>query len=95
MTQPAILLLLRVFVAMVTFLLSRFPSNDRGIFTEPLPSNDRGIHLQAHRLMGEIYEVCRLDGLRRHDIRTKFHTDWFSHSEVNIGNSQTHSMEIA
>jgi hypothetical protein len=31
-----------VFVANVMFLLS----------------NDRGIHIQAHRLMGEIYEVC-------------------------------------
>jgi hypothetical protein len=29
------------------------------VFTEPLPSNDRGIHIQAHRLMGGIYEVRR------------------------------------
>jgi hypothetical protein len=36
-SNPTILLLLRVFVTAVTFL----PSNDRGIFTEPLPSNDR------------------------------------------------------
>jgi hypothetical protein len=44
-----------VFVAMVTFLPSHFPTNDKGIFTEPLPSNDRGIHVQTHRLMGQIY----------------------------------------
>jgi hypothetical protein len=27
------------------------------IFTEPLLSNDKWIHILAHRLMGEIYEV--------------------------------------
>jgi hypothetical protein len=35
--------------------------------------------------MGGIYEVCRWDGLSRHDVHTKFHKDWFSHSEVNGG----------
>jgi hypothetical protein len=34
------------------------PSNDRGIFTKPLSSNKRGMHIQTHRLMGGIYEVC-------------------------------------
>jgi hypothetical protein len=29
------------------------------IFTEPLPSNDRVIHIQTHRLVGDIYEVRR------------------------------------
>jgi hypothetical protein len=31
-------------------------------------------------LTGMIYEVHRSDGLKRHDIRTKFHEDWFGHS---------------
>jgi hypothetical protein len=37
--------------------------------------------------MGEIYEVRRWDGLRCHDIHTKFHKDWFSHSKVDMGGS--------
>jgi hypothetical protein len=55
------------------------------VFTGPLPSNDRGIHIQIHRLMGGIYEVRRSDGLRCHDTHTKFHKDWFRHSNVNGG----------
>jgi hypothetical protein len=35
--------------------------------------------------MGGIYEVCSWDGIRWHDIHTKFHNDWFSHSEVDRG----------
>jgi hypothetical protein len=31
---------------------------------------------------GTIYKVDRWDGLRRHDIHTKFHENWFSRSEV-------------
>jgi hypothetical protein len=60
------------------------------VFTEPLPSNDGGIHIQTHRLMGGIYKVLRWDGLRCHDIHTKFHKDWFGHSEINKGDTQTH-----
>jgi hypothetical protein len=40
-----------------------------------LPSNERGIHVQTHRLMGRIYEARRWNGLRCHDIHTKFHKD--------------------
>jgi hypothetical protein len=32
-----------------------------------------------------IYELCRWDGVSCHDIHTKFHKDWFSHSKVNRG----------
>jgi hypothetical protein len=39
----------------------------------------RGIHIQTHRLMG----VRRWDGLRCHDIHTKFHKDWFRHLKAN------------
>jgi hypothetical protein len=35
-------------------------------------------------LMGVIYEVHRLDGLRWTDKRTKFQEDWFRHSGYNI-----------
>jgi hypothetical protein len=34
----------------------------------------------TYTLMGEIYEVCHWDGLRCHDIHTKFYKDWFMHS---------------
>jgi hypothetical protein len=54
----------------------------RNVFTEPLASN---MHIQTHRLMGDIYEVRRSDGLRCHDIHTKFYQDWFSHSKVDKG----------
>jgi hypothetical protein len=49
------------------------------------PSN---IHIQTHRLMGGIYEVRRLDGMRCHDIHTISKNE-FRHSKVNRGNSQT------
>jgi hypothetical protein len=49
-------------------------------FTEPLPSNDRGIHIQTYRMMGWIYEVLRSDGLKCHDVHTKFYKECFSHS---------------
>jgi hypothetical protein len=35
--------------------------------------------------MGGIYEVRLWDGLRYHDIHTKFHKDWLRHSEVGGG----------
>jgi hypothetical protein len=57
------------------------------VFTELFPSNDRGIHIQTHRLMGGIYEVCHWDGLRCHDIHMNFHQDWFSHSKVDRGDT--------
>jgi hypothetical protein len=50
------------------------------VFTEQLPGNDRGIHIKTHRLIGGIYEVRHWDGLRCHDIHTKFHKDWLRHS---------------
>jgi hypothetical protein len=55
------------------------------VFTEPLSSNDRGICIQSQRLMGGIYVVRRWDGLRCHDIHTKFHQDWSRHWKVNRG----------
>jgi hypothetical protein len=54
------------------------------VFTEPLPSNDRSIHIQTHRLMGGIYEVCRWDVLRCHGIHTKFRKDPFRNSKIII-----------
>jgi hypothetical protein len=39
--------------------------------------------------LGGIYEVRRGDGLRCHDVRTKFHKYCFRHSEVGRGNTQT------
>jgi hypothetical protein len=48
------------------------------------------VYTQTHRLMGGIYEVRRLDGLRCHDIHAKFHKNWFSHSKVGKGDTQTY-----
>jgi hypothetical protein len=48
------------------------------------------IHIQTHRLMEGIYEIC-------HDIHTKFHKDWFRHSKVDRKGIHRHTarMEIA
>jgi hypothetical protein len=81
MARPTILLLLRVFVAAGTCLSSHSLATIGGI------------HIQTHRLMGGIYEVRRWGGLRCHDIHTKFHTDWFQHSEVIRGDTQTHRQD--
>jgi hypothetical protein len=39
--------------------------------------------------MGGIYEISHWDGLRCHDVRTKFHKDCFRHSEVDRRDTQT------
>jgi hypothetical protein len=39
--------------------------------------------------MASIYEVRLSDGLRCHDVHTKFHKDWFRHSKVNVRDTQT------
>jgi hypothetical protein len=61
-------------------------------FTKPLPSKyKRDTHTDIpYRLMGEIYEVGRLNGLRCYDIHTKFHEDYFGNSVVNMGDSEAH-----
>jgi hypothetical protein len=61
------------------------------VFTEPLANNDKGIDIQAHRLMGEIYEVRRRDGFRCLNVHNKFHKYWFKYSKVDTGNTQTYS----
>jgi hypothetical protein len=48
------------------------------------------IHRQTHRPMGGIYEVRRWDGLRYRDMHTKFHKDWFRHSNLDRGDTQAH-----
>jgi hypothetical protein len=55
------------------------------VFTVPLPNNNREMHIEAHTLMGRIYEVCRWDGLRSHDVHTTFHKHWFRYSKVDRG----------
>jgi hypothetical protein len=42
------------------------------------------IYIQRHRLMGGIYELRRWDGIKCHDIYTKFHKYWLIE-----GDSQT------
>jgi hypothetical protein len=44
-----------------------------------------GMHIQTHRLMVRIFEVRRWDGHSCHDVHTKFHKDWFTHSKVDRG----------
>jgi hypothetical protein len=43
-------------------------------------------------LMGGIYELRRCDGLRCHDMHTKFYEyiDWFSHPKVGFGWAHSH-----
>jgi hypothetical protein len=48
-----------------------------------------GIHIQTQGLMGGICEVRRRDRIRCHDIHTKFQKDWFRHSKVYKGETQT------
>jgi hypothetical protein len=60
------------------------------VLIEPLHSKDKGIRIQTHRLIGSIYEVRRLDGLKFQNIYIKFHKDRFRHSKVDEGDSQTH-----
>jgi hypothetical protein len=55
------------------------------VFTETLPGNNSGIHIYTLRLMGGINEVRRWDRIICHDIHTKFHDDWLSHSKVDRG----------
>jgi hypothetical protein len=81
----------------------------REVFTELLPSNERRdtfyrgfakqrIHIQTHRPMGGIYEVavemCPVAMIYIY-IYIKFHKDWFSHSQADRRNSQTHSMAVS
>jgi hypothetical protein len=35
--------------------------------------------------MGGIYEICRGDGLRCHDIHTRINKDWFRHLKIDSG----------
>jgi hypothetical protein len=42
-------------------------------------------------LKGEIYEIRRFDGVRCHDMHTKFHKDWFRQSKVNKGETDKHT----
>jgi hypothetical protein len=46
--------------------------------------------MRTHKVIGRIYEVRRRDGLRCHDIHTKFHKDSFSNSKVNRGDIEAH-----
>jgi hypothetical protein len=66
-----------VFVAAVMFLPSRWLSTT-------------GVYSYRHRLMGRIYELCLWDGLRCHDMHTKFHKDWLKNSKVDKRDTQTH-----
>jgi hypothetical protein len=58
-----------VFVAAVKFLPSRCLATT-------------GIHIEAHRLTEGIYELRCWDGLRCHNIHTKFHEDLFRCARV-------------
>jgi hypothetical protein len=49
------------------------------------PGTTEEMHVQTHSLIGGFYEVRHSDGLRWHDIHTKFHKYWFRHSKDNGG----------
>jgi hypothetical protein len=46
-------------------------------------------------LMGVIYELYHGDGLRCRDIHAKFHKNWFRHTKVVSGDTQTHRKVIS
>jgi hypothetical protein len=66
------------------------------LFTEALRSNDMQIYtyIQTHRLMGQVYEVCRLDGQKCHNIHINFRKYWFRLSKVDMGGTQTHRQHV-
>jgi hypothetical protein len=66
-----------VFLATVTILPSRCLAAIRG-------------YTYRHRKMEEYHEVCCWNEMRCHDVHTKFHQKFFSHSTVDGGNTQTH-----
>jgi hypothetical protein len=81
--HPAVLLLLHVFIAAGKSLSSR------------CLATIGGIQIQAHTLMGGIYEVRRWDEFRCHDIYIKFNKNWFRHSKVDgMIHRHTQSMVI-
>lgn len=53
-------------------------------FTEPLSSNDKRCTYR-HRLVRGFSKVCRWCGFRYHDIATKYHKGWFTHSKAQVG----------
>jgi hypothetical protein len=59
------------------------------VYTKPLRSNHREIEIWTQTLMAGIYELHLWDGLRWHDIHTKFHKNWFRHSNVDRGDTHT------
>jgi hypothetical protein len=88
--HPTVLLLLLLFVVVGTCLPSHcLAMKWRIYFTELLSGKDKR-DTYTDKLMGGIYEVRCWDGLRCHDVPTKFCTYWFRHSKVNGVDSQTH-----
>jgi hypothetical protein len=61
------------------------------VFTEPLHSNERGICLWPNRLMGELYEVRRWNGLGCHDVHARFYKYRYRNS-LQATNKQTNFM---
>jgi predicted 2-oxoglutarate/Fe(II)-dependent dioxygenase YbiX len=57
-------------------------------FTDHLPSNDMR-DTYNRETDGRDYEAHHSGGLKCHDTDTKIHTDWFSNSKVNEGDSDT------
>jgi hypothetical protein len=56
------------------------------VFIDLLPVNIC-LHTHTHGLIGAIYEVRRWDGLKCHDIHTKFHRYCFRHLKVDADHS--------
>jgi hypothetical protein len=55
------------------------------VFTPLMPCNERRAR---HTLRGFMNEAWRSDGLRCHNTLTKWHKDWFTNSNVTVGNAQ-------
>jgi hypothetical protein len=53
------------------------------LFTEPYLATIGDTHTDTHIWGGGKLWRAAWDGLRRHDVYTRFHKDWFSHLKVN------------
>jgi hypothetical protein len=94
MTRPTFIILLRVLLEAGTCLPSRCLAPKGGILvqlTEPLPWNDRKDTHTDTQIDGMDLLSTPLRWVRvpYYTVHTKFHKDWFRHSKVDKGDTQT------
>jgi hypothetical protein len=73
------------------FLPSRCLATIRGFLSSRCLATIGGYTYRHTEWWEGFFHLGRWNGLRCRDIRTKFHKYWFRHSEVNTGDTQTHT----